>query len=329
MPPAGFTSQGPGGGPFSVTSQTYTLTNIGSTPLNWSLANSASWLTVSKNSGTLAPGAATTVTVGLNSAANSFLIANVSGNVTFADVTAGTFQNRQFDLYVGNGGFEAGDFTYWKLVGDTNETITLAADDVAVAGTNALLGHPDELFVHSGLYGGYLGQTNGYAPLTNGDALLSHTVATTAGQQYVLSFWLTRVTLGSNSNNFATKWNGSTLYNQTNLPGFAWTNLQFVVAARGVTSTLEFDCYDDAGAFGLDDVTVTTVPAPSIQSVGLSGTNVLLAWPTSAAAFQLQSSTNLASTNWPTITPPLTTNGGVISTLVPRMANQQFFRLKQ
>ena len=32
-PPLGFTSSGPGGGPFTVASQTYTLTNIGSGPV--------------------------------------------------------------------------------------------------------------------------------------------------------------------------------------------------------------------------------------------------------------------------------------------------------
>ncbi len=48
-PPLGFSSFGPGGGPFTVTSQTYTLKNTGSTPLNWSLVNTSSWLTVSSD----------------------------------------------------------------------------------------------------------------------------------------------------------------------------------------------------------------------------------------------------------------------------------------
>ena len=100
-PPLGFTSFGPGGGPFTVTSQTYTLKNIGSTPLNWSLVNTSSWLTVSSTSGNLSAGASTTVTISLNPAANNFLIGNFSGNVSIVDTTDGTVQNRQFDLYVG------------------------------------------------------------------------------------------------------------------------------------------------------------------------------------------------------------------------------------
>ena len=55
-PPLGFTSQGRSGGPFSVTAQTYTLTNTGSTPLTWSLVNTPSWLNVSATGGTLNPG---------------------------------------------------------------------------------------------------------------------------------------------------------------------------------------------------------------------------------------------------------------------------------
>ena len=51
---------------------------------------------------------------------------------------------------------------------------------------DALPGEPDELFVHSGIYGGYLGQWP-----DNGT--LSQTVPTTAGQKLLVSFWLTSV----------------------------------------------------------------------------------------------------------------------------------------
>jgi hypothetical protein len=100
-PPLGFTSSGPGGGPFTVASQTYTLTNIGPAPLHWSLVNTSLWLNVSSTAGTLNPHTASTLTVSLNAAATNFLIGNYSGNVSILDVTGGTAQNRQFDLYVG------------------------------------------------------------------------------------------------------------------------------------------------------------------------------------------------------------------------------------
>src|SRR5204862_8115133 len=62
-PPLGFTSQGHNNGPFSVTTQTYTLANTGSTPLTWSVVNTPNWLNVSATGGTLNPGATTTVAV--------------------------------------------------------------------------------------------------------------------------------------------------------------------------------------------------------------------------------------------------------------------------
>ncbi|HLX69993.1 MAG TPA: hypothetical protein VKV04_10240 [Verrucomicrobiae bacterium] len=64
-------------------------------------------------------------------------------------------------------------------------------------------------------------------------------------------------------------------------------------------------------------------------TIAPAGANVLISWPVSAANFQLQSNTNLASANWLTITPPLSTNGSVISAVVPLSGPQDFFRLKQ
>ena len=155
----------------------------------------------------------------------------------------------------GNGGFETGDLTDWTLVGSTDLVFALAADDVDVAGTAALPGQPDELFVHSGLYGAYLGEwASPYlTPVPPAVGSLSQTVATTAGQQYLVSFWLTCVpdSQGVTTNNeFIAKWNNSTLYAQTNLGAFGWTNLQFVVPATTASTTLEFDFNNDPGAFG-------------------------------------------------------------------------------
>jgi subtilase family serine protease len=326
-PPLGFTSFGPGGGPFTVTSQTYTLKNIGSTPLNWSLANTSSWLTVSTTSGTLSSGASSTVTISLNSAATNFLIGNYSGNVSIANQTDGTIQNRQFDLYVGNGGFETGDFTDWTFVGLTNDNSALAADDVDVAGTNELPGEPDELFVHSGLYGAYLGQSNSLAV----DGSLSQIVATKAHQQYLVSFWLTCVSDNSGEtipNNFAAKWNGTTLYAQTNLSAFGWTNLQFVAPATTTNTMLEFDFYNGPGAFGLDDVSVEPVPAPVFQSIALSGGAIKLTWSSfPGVSYQVQSAGSLSNPNWTNVV-TVTATGNLTSASVPvGSVPNQFYRV--
>ncbi|MGZ4974872.1 MAG: protease pro-enzyme activation domain-containing protein, partial [Limisphaerales bacterium] len=290
--PLGFTSFGKSGGPFSVTSQTYTLQNTGSAPLTWSVNNSASWLNVSATGGTLNPSASTTVTVSLNANANSFLITRASGNVAFNNITAGTTQNRQFDLYVGNGGFENGALDYWTQVGDPTLTFALAADDADIAGQQALPGQPDTLFVRSGLYGGYLGQWP-----DNGQ--LSQTVPTIVNQPLLVSYWLTSVPDdGGNTtpNGFAAKWNGSTLFTGTNLPASGWTNMQYIVSSAGTSGTLEFDFNNTPGAFGLDDVTVQALPAPVLYSAAVSGGNVSFNWDALLnTSYQVQSSTTLTS----------------------------------
>lgn len=323
-PPLGFASFGPGGGPFSVPSQSYTLKNIGSTPLNWSLVNTSSWLTVSPTSGSLNAGASTTATISLNSAANNFLIGNYSGNVTIANLTEGTAQNRQFNLYAGNGGFETGDLTCWNLAGDTDLDFALAADDADVAGRESLDGEPDELFVHSGLYGTYLGEFPS-------DGYLSQVVSTKSGQLYVVSFWLTCVPYQGTTapNDFAANWNSTTLYSGTDLNAFAWTNMQFVVPATSSTATLQFAFKNVPGAFGLDDVTVEPVPAPSFQSFAVSSGNIILTWSSVPnVAYQLQSATNLIDPHWINVVSPITASGNLASATEPIGGTpRQFYRV--
>ena len=52
-PAAGLSVAGPVGGPFTPTPAYFTLTNLGSSALSWTLVNTSAWLTVSPSSGTL------------------------------------------------------------------------------------------------------------------------------------------------------------------------------------------------------------------------------------------------------------------------------------
>ena len=329
-PPLGFTAFGPGGGPFTVAAQTYTLQNIGANTLDWSLVNTSSWLKVSATSGSLKAGASTTVTISLNSAANNFLIGNFSGNIPVSNQASGTVQNREFDFYVGNGGFETGDLTDWTLVGSTELVFALAADDVDVAGTAALPGQSDGLFVHSGLYGAYLGEWawDGYPAIGS----LSQTVATKASQPYLISFWLTSVPDANDdsaTNEFIAEWNNSPIYAQTNLNAFGWTNLQFVAPATSTSTTLEFDFNNVPGAFGLDDITVEPLPAPILNAATISGGNVTLSWNAFAGvAYVIQSTANLAQPNWTTLgSSILATNNVVMLSIPTGNAPVEFYRV--
>ena len=90
-PSDGLTSSGNQGGPFSPSSETYTLSNTGTTSINWTATHSpiATWVTLSATSGTLAGGARTTVTVSINSNANSLAGGLYSDTVTFTNTTSG------------------------------------------------------------------------------------------------------------------------------------------------------------------------------------------------------------------------------------------------
>jgi len=328
-PPLGFTAVGPGGGPFTVAAQTYTLNNSGAKPLTWSLVSTSSWLTVSATAGSLAAGASTTVTVSLNPAATNLLIGHFSGNVLISNRTAGTVQNREFDLDAGNGGFETGDLTDWTLAGSTELVFALAADGSDVAGTAALPGQADGLFVRSGLYGAYLGEWawDGYPAVGS----LSQTVATTTNQSYLVSFWLTCVPddQGVTTNNqFIAKWNNSALYARTNLHALAWTNLQFLLPATAARTTLEFEFNNDPGAFGLDDVTVEAVPQPVLSGAAVHAGNVTLSWNAFMnVSYVLQSTTNLNRSSWANLGTILATNTVMSVSMPAGGGSAKFYRV--
>jgi hypothetical protein len=70
-PSNGFNSSGNTGGPFSPASQTYTLQNVGGETINWTASKSKSWVSLSSSSGSLGPGASTTLTVSINGNSSS------------------------------------------------------------------------------------------------------------------------------------------------------------------------------------------------------------------------------------------------------------------
>jgi len=66
------------GGPFTPATQTYSLTNNAANSLNWSLANTSAWFTVSPISGTLVhAGSATNVTVSVASIATTLAAGSI------------------------------------------------------------------------------------------------------------------------------------------------------------------------------------------------------------------------------------------------------------
>jgi hypothetical protein len=324
-PSASFAASGAVGGPFSPATQIFVLTNTSSSPLTWSAINPAAWLEVSPAGGVLAAGAVTNVTVGFSAAADNLAAGIYTTNLLFTNCTAQIAQGESFTLQIGqslvqNGGFETGDFTGWTLVGDTivyyghGEFIIYDA----VEGTNS--GYE---VVHSGDYGAFLGDDR--------LATLSQTLATVAGQNYLISFWLDNPVSGS-VQQFLVNWSGTTLYDVTNPPAFAWTNLQFIVTASGTNSILQFGAENDPSYFGLDDISVTPIPALEFRGAAITASSFNLSWiAATSLVYQIQYNTNLLQTGWLDLGAAITvTNSGLTvaaDTNALSASSQRFYRL--
>jgi hypothetical protein len=258
--------------------------------------NTSAWLTVSSNDGTLAPGALATVVVSLNSTASNLVAGAYSAGIWFSNLTSQVGHLRSFTFLddqsiVQNGGFESGDFTDWTLAGDT-----IVDDEIynTVVDSNSFTGAA--IYIHSGYYGAMLGESG--SPAT-----LSQTLPTLSGQPYLLSLWLDNPS-NQPTEIFDVNWNTNsngthTIYSLTNPPAFVWTNLFFIVTAAGTNTTLQFAEENDRNYFGLDDVSVTPIPRPTITSFGKNAGSFILTWPSVAQVpYQVQYNTNLLGTNW-------------------------------
>ena len=95
-----FAAGGRVGGPFSPGAVNCTLTNNGSTSLNWTASNTQTWTTLSATSGTLAPGANAIVSWSINNGANSLAAGSYADSVTITDVTSGVARNFGMTLVI-------------------------------------------------------------------------------------------------------------------------------------------------------------------------------------------------------------------------------------
>ena len=134
---------------------------------------------------------------------------------------------------VQNGGFETGDFAGWTQAGNTGATF---------------VGGGSPSYVHSGSRGAGLGPVGSLGYLTQ-------SLATTPGASFLVSFWFRNPDLAT-PNEFAATWNGTNLFDQTNMGQFGWTNLQYTVTANGPNAVLQFGFRNDPDFFGFDDISV-------------------------------------------------------------------------
>jgi hypothetical protein len=92
-PIMGFSAAGAVGSEFLPSSATYALSNTGIGPLNWTCGKTATWLTLSSTSGSLAAGATTNVSATINALANSLSAASYTDTLTFTNSTTNSTTN--------------------------------------------------------------------------------------------------------------------------------------------------------------------------------------------------------------------------------------------
>jgi hypothetical protein len=113
------------------------------------------------------------------------------------------------------------------------------------------------------------------------------------------------------------QWNGTTLFNKTNLPYTTWTNLQFVVTGASSNAVLQFGFKDTPYFLGLDDISVTPISPPEFkaeQQTNSPNPAFNLTWSAiPGLTYQVQYSTNLSQTNWINLANPVTAKTNTLS----------------
>ena len=138
-PSSVFSSVGAEGGPFAPTAMAYTVTNTGGSSLNWAVAHTQNWVSVSANSGSLAAGASLVVTGWINSAASLLSTGIYADTLVFSNTVSGAIRPRPVALSVvtpalsiadasvleGNSGTTSAVFTV-TLIPATVRTVSVA-----------------------------------------------------------------------------------------------------------------------------------------------------------------------------------------------------------
>jgi len=171
-------------------------------------------------------------------------ISMLVGAVTLAILPLAT---PAFGNMVVNGDFETSDFSGWTQSGNMEDT-SISADSPGVP--------------HSGTYGLKAGPVGSLGNI-------SQDLITTAGQEYVLTYWLQN--FADETNEFYASWNGVMVgaSHLTNSSSFGWTKYDFTgLVAAGSTTSLKFDFQNNPAYYTLDDISVNAaVPEPGTLSL--------------------------------------------------------------
>jgi hypothetical protein len=146
-PSESFDSEGMSGGPFTPSSKVYTVENVDPTGIDFTVSKTQSWIDLSTTGGYLPAGGSETVTVSINSAADSLANGDYSDTISFANTTNHDGDTiRTVNLQVGVATMQS----TWDLSSDPGWTTEGLWAYGTPTGGGGQYGHPDPTSGHTG-----------------------------------------------------------------------------------------------------------------------------------------------------------------------------------
>jgi hypothetical protein len=119
------------------------------------------------------------------------------------------------------------------------------------------------------------------------------------------------------------------------LPGETYSDVVFGIAINPATPPSQyFGIVTLQGGTNIFATTNLASPIfevalpPAVLNIALSGTNVLLSWPTPPGDVVLQQNFDLTTTNWTTVTNPPAVMNGQNQVVLPSGSSNQFYRIE-
>jgi hypothetical protein len=101
-----------------------------------------------------------------------------------------------------------------------------------------------------------------------------------------------------------------------------------IMATNTVTTATDTNGVNAQRYYRVVQLAVPANPAPVIQSIGVSGGNIVITWSAvSNDVYEVQYKTNLLSTNWVNIVPNVTASGPTASVTNAINSSQEYFRV--